>query len=303
MNFRTAEHPRPQHFILHMSDTHLVGGAEPLYGVVDSEARLRQIFTELEASGCRPEALVFTGDLADKGEAQAYAKLRAIVEPAAHKLGAEVIWAMGNHDDRATFRTELLGQPADSAPVDRSYLVNGLRIITLDSTVPGHHHGEISHEQLVWLANELLTPAPAGTILALHHPPVPCIQDLSVLVELRDQSRLADVVRGTDVRAILAGHLHYSTSALFAGIPVSVASATCYTQDLAYDDGGTRGRDGAQAYNLVHVYEDTVVNSVVPIGTHKAVGETVPREETRRRLEAAGVRIEDAAPARELTGV
>lgn len=303
MNFRTAEHPRPQHFILHMSDTHLVGGPEPLYGSVDSEARLRQIFADLEASGSRPEAIVFTGDLADRGEAKAYAKLRKIVEPAAHKLGAEVIWAMGNHDDRATLRSELLNEPADTAPLDRSYMVNGLRIITLDSTVPGNHHGEISHEQLVWLANELLTPAPYGTILALHHPPVPCVQDLAVLVELRDQSRLADVLRGTDVRAILAGHLHYSTSALFAGIPVSVASATCYTQDLTYDDGGTRGRDGAQAYNLVHVYDDTVVHSVVPIGTYRAVGETVPREETRRRLEAAGVQIAAAAPARALTGV
>ena len=67
MNFRTAEHPRPQHFILHMSDTHLVGGPEPLYGSVDSEARLRQIFADLEASGSRPEAIVFTGDFADKG--------------------------------------------------------------------------------------------------------------------------------------------------------------------------------------------------------------------------------------------
>ncbi|WP_323961904.1 phosphodiesterase [Arthrobacter sp. JZ12] len=302
MNLRTAEHPRPQHFILHMSDTHLVGGPDLLYGAVDSEARLRQVFKELEASGSRPEAIVFTGDLADRGEAQAYAKLRAIVEPAAQKLGAQVIWAMGNHDDRATFRSELFREPAGTAPVDRTYNVNGLRIITLDSTVPGHHHGEISHEQLVWLANELLTPAPYGTILALHHPPVPCVQDLAVLVELRDQNRLANVLHGTDVRAILAGHLHYSTSALFAGIPVSVASATCYTQDLAYDDGGTRGRDGAQAYNLVHVYEDTVVHSVVPVGSYRAVGETVPREETRRRLAAAGVRIAEPTPAKALTG-
>lgn len=302
MNPRTAEHPRPQHFILHMSDTHLVGGPELLYGSVDSEARLREIFADLQASGSRPEAIVFTGDLADRGEAEAYAKLRDIVEPAARALGAQVIWAMGNHDDRATLRSELLNEAAGTAPLDRSYMVNGLRIITLDSTVPGHHHGEISHGQLVWLANELLTPAPYGTILALHHPPVPCVQDLAVLVELRDQSRLADVVRGTDIRAILAGHLHYSTSALFAGIPVSVASATCYTQDLMYDDGGTRGRDGAQAYNLVHVYEDTVVHSVVPVGTHTAVGETVPREETRRRLDAAGVRIAEAPPARQFTG-
>ena len=79
--------------------------------------------------------------------------------------------------------------------------------------------------------------------------------DLAVLVELRDQAGLAAVVRSSDVRTILAGHLHYSTTATFAGIPVSVASATCYTQDLNVPVGGTRGRDGAQAFNLVHVYD------------------------------------------------
>jgi 3',5'-cyclic AMP phosphodiesterase CpdA len=303
MEYRTAEHPRPQHFVLHLSDTHLVGGPGPLYGAVDSEERLRTILDDLAASGARPHAIVFTGDLADKGEADAYAKLRAIVDPAALRLGAKVVWAMGNHDDRANFRTGLLDEDPATGPVDCSYDIDGLRIITLDSTVPGHHHGEFSRSQLMWLANELLTPAPHGTLLALHHPPVPSVQDLAVLVELRGQRELAEVVRGSDVRAILAGHLHYSTTATFAGIPVSVASATCYTQDLLYDGGGTRGRDGAQAYNMVHVYEDTIVHSVVQAGQYAAVGETVPRAEVERRLEAARVRIADAAPARQFTGV
>jgi 3',5'-cyclic AMP phosphodiesterase CpdA len=303
MEYRTAEHPRPQHFILHLSDTHLVGGPGPLYGAVDSEERLRRIFADLTASGARPDAIVFTGDLADKGEPGAYEKLRAIVDPAAERLGAKVVWAMGNHDDRASFREGLLDEAPGTGPVDRSYDVDGLRIITLDSSVPGHHHGALSRGQLLWLANELLTPAPHGTILALHHPPVPSVQDLAVLVELRGQRELAEVVRGSDIRAVIAGHLHYSTTATFAGVPVSVASATCYTQDLLYDGGGTRGRDGAQSYNMVHVYEDTIVHSVVPAGQYTAVGETVPRAETRRRLEAAGVRIAEAAPARQFTGV
>ncbi|WP_026550215.1 phosphodiesterase [Arthrobacter sp. Br18] len=303
MEYRTAEHPRPQQFILHLSDTHLLGGAEPLYGAVDSEERLCQIFADLERSGARPQAIVFTGDLADKGEPGAYDKLRAIVDPAAQRLGAQVIWAMGNHDDRAAFRAGLLDQPGGTAPVDMVHDVDGLRIITMDSSVPGHHYGQFTRDQLVWLADELLTPAPHGTILALHHPPVPSVQDLAVLVELRDQRSLAEVVRGSDIRTILAGHLHYSTTATFAGIPVSVASATCYTQDLLYDGGGTRGRDGAQAYNLVHVYEETIVHSVVPIGQHTAVGEVVPREETRRRLTRAGVRIAEAPPARQLSRV
>lgn len=304
MVLRTAEHPRPQHFLLHLSDTHLVAGTDPLYGAVDSEQRLKEVFADLEASGVRPDAIVFTGDLADLGESGAYARLRAIVAPAAARLGAEVIWAMGNHDDRTAFRAGLLDQRAGSVspdtPVDAVHFVDGLRIITLDSTVPGHHHGEFTPAQLRWLAAELEVPAPHGTILALHHPPVPSVQDLAVLVELRDQRSLADVVRGTDVRTILAGHLHYSTTAMFAGVPVSVASATCYTQDLLFDGGGTRGRDGAQAYNLVHVYEETIVHSVVPAGTHVSVGEVVPRAEVRRRLEAHGVTIADARRVRQL---
>ncbi len=296
MDFIEAEHPRPRHFLLHLSDTHLLGGPGPLYGAMDSEARLRQLFTEVEASGAKPEAVIFTGDLADKGEPEAYTKLRRIVEPACREMGARVIWAMGNHDDRGNFRAGLLDQPADMAPVDRSYYLDGLRVITLDTSVPGYHHGELSADQLEWLADELETPAPDGTILALHHPPVPSVLDLSVLVELRRQSELAGVLRGSDVRSILAGHLHYSTTATFAGIPVSVASATCYTQDLNVPVGGTRGRDGAQAFNLVHVYEHTIVHSVVPLGNAPTVGEYVSAEESQRRLAAAGVRIPEHAP-------
>ncbi|WP_346927098.1 phosphodiesterase [uncultured Arthrobacter sp.] len=291
MELIEAEHPRPRHFLLHLSDPHLLGGTAPLHGVVDSDALLQQLFDEVRASGARPEAVIFTGDLADRGEPEAYAKLRAIVEPACQALGAKVIWAMGNHDNRENFRTGLLDQPADDAPVDHTYFINGLRVITLDTSVPGFHHGELSPDQLEWLEAELSTPAPDGTILALHHPPVPSVLDLAVLVELRGQAALAGVLRNSDVRAILGGHLHYSTTATFAGIPVSVASATCYTQDLNVPVGGTRGRDGGQAFNLVHVYEHTIVHSVVLLGDTPAVGELVTAAEAQRRISAAGIRI------------
>lgn len=291
MELTEAEHPRPRHFLLHLSDPHLLGGPDPLHGAVDSAALLQQLFDEVQASGARPDAVIFTGDLADRGEPEAYAKLRAIVEPTCREMGAKVIWAMGNHDDRASLRAGLLDQPDDDSPLDNSYFINGLRVITLDTSVPGHHHGELSGEQLDWLAAELSTPAPDGTILALHHPPVPSVLDLAVLVELRGQAALAGVLRGSDVRAIIGGHLHYSTSATFAGIPVSVASATCYTQDLNVTVGGSRGRDGGQAFNLVHVYEHTVVHSVALLGDAPAVGEVVPAEEVQRRLAEAGIRI------------
>jgi 3',5'-cyclic-AMP phosphodiesterase len=303
---RAGEYPRPDHFLLHLSDTHLLARDGRLYDRVDSQRHLAELFEQIEQSEGRPEALIFTGDLADKGEPEAYDRLRQIVEPVAERLGAEVIWVMGNHDERAAFRTHLLGEVGTTRPVDRVYDINGLRIITLDSTVPGHHHGEVTPEQLDWLAEELSVSAPHGTILAMHHPPLPSVLDLAVLVELRDQSELAEVLYASDVRGILAGHLHYSSTGTFAGIPVSVASATCYTQDLGVPVGGTRGQDAARAFNLVHVYDQTIVHSVVPAG-HSQSLDALPLEahyldyvdaaETRRRLAEAGVVIADATNA------
>jgi 3',5'-cyclic AMP phosphodiesterase CpdA len=293
VHIRTAEYPRADHFLLHLSDTHLLAGGHELYDSVNSETHLRELFDEVERSGGRPEAIIVTGDLADHGEPAAYQLVRSIIEPAAARLGARVIWVMGNHDKREAFRSVLFGERPTEKPVDRVYDVNGLRVITLDTSVPGAHYGEVTGDQLDWLAEELSVTAPHGTILAMHHPPLPAVLDLAVLVELRDQLPLAEVLEGTDVRAILAGHLHYSSAGMFAGIPVSVASATCYTQDLNVPVGGTRGRDGARAFNLVHVFENTVLHSVVPMGEFAPL-EYIDAEETERRLAVAGVRIGDA---------
>ncbi|MGW8482583.1 phosphodiesterase [Microbacterium sp. NPDC055903] len=295
-----GQFPAPDHFILHLSDTHFVGDGELLHERIDSDKNLAELFEGFEKSNTRPEAIVFTGDLADTGRPDAYQRLRAMVEPAAARLGAEVIWVMGNHDERVAFRKGLLDQDADdSEPVDRVFDINGLRIVALDSTIPGHHHGEITEEQLSWLAEVLATPAPDGTLIALHHPPVPSPLGLLALVELKNQDRLAEVIRGTDVRGVLGGHLHYSTHSTFAGVPVSVASATCYTQDLNVVYPGARGQDGAQSYNLVHVYGDRVLHSIVPIGQYPTVYEMTPemlegfmKMSAEERLEAANASVQ-----------
>lgn len=292
MQLRDAEYPRPDLTLVHISDTHLLSDGERLYGRVDSEALLRELLAGLEATGRRPDALVFTGDLADSGEADAYERLGSLVEPVAERMGARIIWAMGNHDNRSAFRTRLLGESAGDDPIDRVDEIRGLRIITLDTTVPGHHHGEVSDDQLAWLATELARPSLEGTILVMHHPPIPSVLDLAVSVELRDQARLAAILQGSDVRAILAGHLHHSSMATFAGIPVSVASASCYTQDLLVPEGGTRGRDGARAFNLVSVYPTTVLHSVVPV-EHTEVLSYVDAAESARLLADSGIRIPD----------
>lgn len=272
-SFPEPQHPEAEHFILHLSDTHFVGGTDLLHGAVDSDANLKRLFRDFAETQARPEAIVFTGDLADTGDADAYRRLRALVEPAAAEIGAKVIWVMGNHDTRTPFRKELLDSDAGEESVDMVYDVNGLRVIALDSTVPGQHYGEISETQYEWLAEVLSTPAPHGSVIALHHPPVPSLLEPISFVELRDQARFGEAIRGTDVRAVLGGHLHFNTFSEIGGVPVSVASATCYTQDLNVAKGGMRGQNGAQGFNLVHFYDDRVMHTVVPIGEFSTVYE------------------------------
>lgn len=262
-----GQFPAPTHTIAHISDTHLLGAGRPLYGVVDGENNLRQALEQIGRLGVTPEAIVITGDLADLGEPDAYTRLRGIVEPAAESLGAQVVWVMGNHDERGPYNVGLFDGEVTDAPQDRVYEVNGLRIIALDTTVPGYHHGAVTDAQLEWLSDILKTPAKDGTILALHHPPVPTpLLWAMEMLELRGQDRLAAVLEGSDVRSILGGHLHYSTHSTFAGIPVSVAAATCYTLALTARDRLLSGVNGNQAINMVHVYENSVVHSIVPIG-------------------------------------
>jgi 3',5'-cyclic AMP phosphodiesterase CpdA len=295
---RTAEYPRPDHTILHLSDTRLLaGGGGLLVDTVDAEERLRRVTERLEGSGMRPQAIVVTGDLSEFGEPDAYRILRSILEPLADRLGAVPVWVPGERDSRSAIRTGLLGQLASDDPIDRVVFVDGLRIVTLDTSAPGLPHGELDHDQLDRLADELAVPAPHGTILAMHHPPVPAIVDLAVASELRGQSALASILAGSDVRSILAGHLHHSTTATFAGIPVSVASATCFAQDLTAPVGAQRAVDGGQSFNIVTLYEHTVMHTVVPVLDAPILSWT-SADESARLLELEGVVIEESAIAR-----
>ncbi len=260
-----GQHPPARRTLVHVSDTHLLAGDRPLGGRYDTRRSLARTLAAVEALEIRPDAIVFTGDLTDLGEPEAYRALRAAVEPVAERLGAPLVWVAGNHDERPALRRDLLDLNASEEPVTGVWDLDGLRLIALDSSVPGWHHGDLDPAQLAWLREELAAPAPLGTLLAMHHPPLPTHIPFFDILELRDQAGLAAAIAGSDVRGILAGHLHYSTSGTFAGVPVSVAAATCYTMDLARPGVEVNGMDAAQSFHLVHVYDDTVTAAVVPV--------------------------------------
>lgn len=258
-------HQPASHTLIHLSDPHFFAAGARHPGGADSDANFARTLEAVRRVDPSPAAIVLTGDLADLGERDAYRRLKAAIEPVAEALGCPIVWVAGNHDERPEFRAELLGERASEEPITGVWDLDGLRLIALDSSVPGWHHGDLDEAQLAWLAELLGTPALHGTVLALHHPPLPTHIPFFDILELRHQEEFAAVIRGSDVRGILAGHLHYSATGSFAGVPVSVASSTCYTMNTARPGAQVNGMDAAQAFHLVHVYPDTITHTVVPV--------------------------------------
>ncbi|KQR38659.1 phosphodiesterase [Microbacterium sp. Leaf159] len=291
--FVFGRHEPASHVIIHVSDPHFLAGGARLGGRYDVESNFARTLDAIRNVHPHPAAIVITGDLTDLGEPDAYRRLRTAVEPVAIELGAPVVWVAGNHDERPALREGLLDQEPSQDPITGVWDLDGLRLIALDTSVPGWHHGDLDDGQLAWLADLLREPAPHGTLLAMHHPPLPSHVPLFDILELRHQDELAEVIRGSDVRGILAGHLHYSAHGTFAGVPVSVSSATCYTMNVARPAADVNGMDAAQAFQIVHVRPDTITHTVVPVadaptGDHfsQAWLERMGRLSPEKRLEA-----------------
>lgn len=261
--------------IAHLSDTHLLAGGAPLAGLVDTAAHLRATARRLRVAAADADVIVVSGDVADRGEPEAYALAREILEPVAAELGAPIVWAAGNHDERPQMRAALglVGEPTD--PIDSIVEVGALRIVSLDSSLPGWHHGGFDAEQAAWLAAALVDPPALGTVLVMHHPPLPYRSRMMRLLEFRDEERLAAVIGDGDVRAILSGHLHVNGSGTFCEIPVVLAGATSYADDLGAPPPAMHGIDATQSFNLIEFYADAISHSVVPALPHES-RETLP---------------------------
>jgi Icc protein len=158
--------------LIQISDIHLTSEGMLFPGARPRENLLAGLELLVEA-GLAPDMVILTGDLANTGEAACYRDLADIMDEAIGVLGGRVVYLPGNHDERSAFRRYLLGQAPDSSPINQVHWIDGLRVVSLDSVVVGEDFGELGDETLAFLRDAIATPAPGGTVLALHHPPIP----------------------------------------------------------------------------------------------------------------------------------
>lgn len=193
------------------------------------------------------DLVVVSGDIADDGSVEGYEATRDRIGAYAAGRGIPMAYCTGNHDDRAAF-AKALGTghlAADGTDVGRLAMpggderaavsqVGGLRVITLDSLVPGETNGRLSGAQLDWLHAELRTRAARGTLLVLHHPPIhPSTHPLLAELALRNAGDLADAIAGRDVRAVLCGHFHLQLTGWLGDVPVWVTPGVVTRIDLS----------------------------------------------------------------------
>ncbi|WP_436533305.1 metallophosphoesterase [Actinoplanes sp. HUAS TT8] len=235
--------------LLHLSDTHLTREAEPNPYGIDPAESLRRILRDCsELPGV--DAILVSGDVADDGTPEAYAQAFELIG----NREVPAFFTTGNHDERGAFAAVLgCGHPKPVAEFDGPEraavsLIEGYRLVTLDSLIPGKTYGRISARQLDWLREILTEPAPEGTVVAFHHPPVIVpghrVQEWA---GLRNGDELAAVLTGTDVRLILCGHFHLQLFGMFAGAPLWVTPGVVNRIDLTGTPGVDRFVKGASA--------------------------------------------------------
>src|SRR5699024_2934025 len=140
---------------------------------------------------------------------------------------------------------------------DTVHHVQGLRIIGLDTHGVGRNFGHLTAEQLDWLTAVLQEPAELGTLLVLHHPPIPATTVLQRESGLQEPEKLLQAITTSDVRGILCGHYHHQIAGTLGHIPVWVSGAASYNFDLFANPNILRGMDDGWA-TLVDVYPETV---------------------------------------------
>lgn len=218
--------------IAQITDFHVTALGTRAFGRVDTNAGLAAAVAHLNRLRPRPDLVLVTGDLVNDGRPEEYAALAELLRPL--EIPCRVI--PGNHDDRAGLR-RLFGSDG-YLPVEGTFLHYTvedwpLRIIALDTQVPGRPHGELCRARLDWLAARLAEQPDRPTLLMMHHPPFATGIGHMDAMGCLGTSRLAELVeRHGRIQAILCGHLHRAIAVRWAGMLASTAPGTAHQVGL-----------------------------------------------------------------------
>ena len=199
--------------------------------VVDTNTMLANAIAALGSLNPTPDIVLATGDLVDTGWVEEYRVLRRELE----KLTMPVYLVPGNHDRREALREVFDDVPYWSAEGRLNYVIDEhpVRLIALDTQVPGKTEGEVGADQLAWLEARLAEAPKRPTIIFMHHPPFPTGIGHMDRINCGDGDAMAPIVaRHPQVERVLCGHHHRPIQIRWAGTIGSVAPSTAHQVSL-----------------------------------------------------------------------
>ncbi|WP_179403187.1 phosphodiesterase [Burkholderia guangdongensis] len=220
--------------LAHISDLHIKREGQLAYQFVDTASALVRCVAKLNALAPRPDAVLITGDLTDFGHDDEYRHLRDLLAP----LEMPYYLLIGNHDDRAALRRVFADRAElqDGEFVQYALDLGPLRVLALDSQVPGASAGDLCDARLAWLAGQLDAARDRPVLVALHHPPfVSGIAHMDALRLAPDAAAKLDALlrRYPNVERVLCGHVHRTMLTRFGGTIAMAVPAPAH--QVAFD--------------------------------------------------------------------
>ena len=199
-----------------MSDLHYADDG-PVLGH-DPEARVQMAVDHVLAHYKDADCVVLSGDLVNHGSWPAYVALRKHLD----RLGLRYYPLMGNHDLREPMLAAL-PVPEDRLDGFVQYQVTlpGLRLLCLDTHIPGEGDGELCAARLGWLRERLAEDA-TPAIVFMHHPPLDLGLPAQDETKLRNGAAFLDVIEGSAVVQLCMGHVHRPVCGVIRGVPFAV---------------------------------------------------------------------------------
>lgn len=208
--------------IIQLTDLHLVGHNGTLGGV-DPLKRLHLCLEDIRTHHGDAEFCVLTGDLADRGNLEAYDALHGALET----LPMPCHLMLGNHDNRDTFARCFPETPRDSnGYIQSSTRQGGADFLFLDTNETQTHSGSYGKDKLIWLQDRLAASQNRPVYLFMHHPffdiGIPSLDQ----IKLKNPDALGAVLQQAgNIKHIFMGHVHRPISGSWHSIPFSTLPA------------------------------------------------------------------------------